>query len=83
MSFGFSNMLLKILYRQANDNIIDYMHTLKLYYGKNRLTDKEFSSLAQLVFPNIAFGKDNIERYGNYEHYFLVIDDYEEIPCPF
>jgi len=59
------------------------MHALKLYYGKNRLTDREFTSLAILVFPHVIFTKDNIERYGNYEHYFPDMDEYEEIPCPF
>jgi hypothetical protein len=83
MSVGFGNRLIVLLFRQPHNNIVDFMHELKLYHGKNRLSGKEFSSLAKLVFPDVEFNKDNIEKYGNYEDCFPSVDDYEEIPCPF
>lgn len=83
MTYGFGNMLIRQLDSQSPDNITDYMHTLKLYHGKNRLTDREFASLAKLIFPRINFTKDNIERYGNYEHFFYNLNDDFDIPCPF
>lgn len=83
MTYGFSNLLIRLLNSQPPDNITDYMHTLKLYYGKNRLTGREFASLANLIFPRINFTKDNIERYGNYEYYFYNLNDDFDIPCPF
>ncbi len=83
MTYGFGNLLIRLLNSQPPDNITDYMHTLKLYHGKNRLTDREFASLAKLIFPRIEFTKDNIEQYGNYEYYFYNLNDDDEIPCPF
>ena len=59
ITYGFGNNLIKLLYSQPNSGVLDYMHELKLYYGKNRLTDREFASLAKVVFPRIEFNKDN------------------------